>query len=171
LLVLHHRQPCASFPPGRARRDAQLPGLFGGQYILQYAVPGAGEPRPEERDLDEVIALAEAFPAKVAEVRGYWRDRIAEARRLGQRVAVWGGGSKCVSFLGALGVGDEVGAVVDINPFKQGKFVPGTAHEVLAPEDLVAAPPDLVIAMNALYEDEIRASLANMGLGAEVVAV
>jgi hypothetical protein len=49
-------------------------------------------------------------------------------------------------------------------------YLAGTGHEVRAPEDLVDRPPDLVIAMNAIYLDEIRAQLHGLGLRAEVVA-
>jgi hypothetical protein len=40
----------------------------------------------------------------------------------------------------------------------------GTGHEVLAPDDLVVRPPDLVIAMNSVYLDEIGARLTSLGL-------
>jgi hypothetical protein len=86
-------------------------------------------------------------------------------------VAIWGSGSKCVSFLRTLGLAEGIDAIVDINPFKQGKYVPGTYHEVLAPEDLAADPPDLVIAMNALYVDEIKAKLVKIRVDPNVVAL
>ena len=54
----------------------------------------------------------------------------------GKTVALWGSGSKAVSYLTTLGVTDEVQAVVDINPHKHGKFLAGTGHEIVAPEAL-----------------------------------
>ena len=51
----------------------------------------------------------------------------------GKRVAIWGGGSKCVSFLTTNGLGAEVAQVIDINPFKQGKYLPGTGHRCQRP--------------------------------------
>ena len=61
--------------------------------------------------------------------------------------------------------------MIDINPFKQGKYLPGTGHLVSAPESLVAAPPDTVIVMNPIYLDEVGTMLADLGLSPELLAV
>jgi hypothetical protein len=42
---------------------------------------------------------------------------------------------------------------------------------VVAPEELRKHRPDVVIAMNPLYLDEIRATLASLGVPAEVIAI
>ena len=142
------------------------------QYIIQYAAPAAGRPSLEnEDDLPALRALSAAFPEKVAEIRGYWTRFVNERHHAGKRVAIWGGGSKGVSFLTTNGLNEEVAQVIDINPYKQGKFVPGTGHRVWSPEELAAAPPDTVIVMNPVYLPEIGAQLASMGLDPELVAV
>jgi len=142
------------------------------QYIIQYAEPSIGRPALEnEDDLDAVRALAAAFPAKVAEIRAYWTDFVRSRHAAGKSVAIWGGGSKGVSFLTTNGLGPEVAHVIDINPFKQGKYLPGTGHRVSAPESLKDSPPDTVIVMNPIYLPEIGAQLKAMGLNPELVAV
>ncbi|MGB3247376.1 MAG: class I SAM-dependent methyltransferase [Sulfitobacter sp.] len=142
------------------------------QYIIQYAEPSTDRPPlPEENDLDAVRALAKAFPAKVEEIRAYWTDFVRTRHREGKRVAIWGGGSKGVSFLTTNDLGAEVAQVIDINPFKQGRYLPGTGHLVSGPESLKDAPPDTVIVMNPIYLKEIGADLAAMGLSPELVAV
>lgn len=143
------------------------------QYIIQYAQPDAGEAAPldNEDDLDAVRALAAAFPAKAARTRAYWTGFVQSRHAAGKRVAIWGGGSKGVSFLTTNGLGDEVAQVVDINPFKQGRYLPGSGHRVIGPEALAAAPPDTVIVMNPVYLMEIGAQLSSMGLHPELVAV
>ena len=78
---------------------------------------------------------------------------------------------KGVSFLTTLGLTEEVAAVVDINPYKQGKFVPATGHEVIAPTALSDIRPDLVIVMNPIYENEVAANLRAMNLRSEVIAL
>ena len=67
-------------------------------------------------------------------------------------------------------MGDYVAAAVDINPHKHHCFMPGTGHEVIAPEALAELRPDLVVVMNEIYVEEIRAQLAGMGLHPELVA-
>jgi hypothetical protein len=82
----------------------------------------------------------------------------------GRRAAIWGAGSKGVAFLTTLGVGEDIAYGVDVNPHKAGKFLAGTGHAVVGPEDLTAEPPDVVVATNAIYLPEIRAELDARGL-------
>jgi len=93
------------------------------------------------------------------------------AAQEGRGVVLWGGGSKAVSFLTTLGLDSEVEAAVDINPFKQGKFVPGSGHPIIAPEDLPGLDPGLVIVMNPIYVEEVSLQLASLGLSPQVTAV
>jgi SAM-dependent methyltransferase len=142
------------------------------QYIIQYGAPSAGRPPlAAEEDLEAVRSLAQAFPERIAAARAHWRDFIRSRHHAGKRVAIWGGGSKGVSFLTTNGLQGEVAAVIDINPFRQSKFLPGTGHEITGPESLRATPPDTVVVMNPVYLAEIAASLAEMGLEPELVAV
>ena len=150
--------------------DAYL--AYDDQYIIQYAEFGEGGGRLSvEDDLDDLRRLARAFPGKVAETRDRWRSFVAERHAAGRRLAVWGGGSKGVSFLTTNGLDAEISHVVDINPFKHGKYLPGTRHRVVAPDLLRADPPDTVIVMNPVYQEEIGAQLAGMGLSPELVSI
>lgn len=145
---------------------------YGSQYIIQYAQPSFGSPLLEEEyDLEQLKDLVSFFPERVAKTRKYWTDFIKERHANGNSIAIWGGGSKCVSFLTTNGIGGEVAQIVDINPHKQGKFLPGTGHQVIAPQSLRADPPDTVIAMNPVYLTEIQRSLFDIGLSPELVAV
>ena len=89
----------------------------------------------------------------------------------GKKVALWGSGSKAVSYLTTLGLGEEIAAVVDINPHKHGKFLAGTGHEIVGPEALVTLRPDVVLVMNAIYVAEIEANLRQLGLAPEIAAL
>lgn len=144
------------------------------QYLLIEARPVSGktEPHlPEEDDLEELRAAATHFKTEGPRQVQRWRDELVQARAKGERVALWGSGSKAVSFLTTVGEGDAVGGVVDINPHKQGRFMPATAHPIWAPAQLKEFQPDLVIVMNPVYVEEIRADLAGMGLTPRLLAV
>jgi SAM-dependent methyltransferase len=132
---------------------------FDGQYLVLEARPGAAA---DGRGGDDVSAAVDHFATVAPRAIERWRDL------LGGRVALWGGSSKAVAFLTAVGVD---AAVVDINPYRQGAFLPGVAQRVLAPEQLRAEPPDVVVAMNPAYLDEIRAALDHLGLAPELTAV
>jgi SAM-dependent methyltransferase len=173
---------CSYFSPGTHARlfrqerfdVTDLTLLYDDQYIIQYAKPASrptGSCLPLEQDLEQMHALAEKFSDRVKDVQDDWRERVHSAWRKGQRVVLWGGGSKGVSFLTTLGLTEEVASVVDINPYKQGKYMPGTGHAVIAPKAMVDQPPDLVIVMNPIYVAEVASSLNELGLKPEITAL
>ena len=88
-----------------------------------------------------------------------------------QKVVVWGSGSKCVAFLTTLDTIDKIEYVVDINPNRHGKFIPGVGKEIMSPEFLKEYQPDKVIIMNAIYCDEIGKMLEDMGVSTELMAL
>jgi hypothetical protein len=86
-------------------------------------------------------------------------------------VVLWGAGSKAVGFLSAIELDDAITAVVDVNPFKQGTFLPGSAHEIISPQKLLEISPDLVVVMNPAYAGEIRQMLDGLGLNPRLEAL
>ena len=159
--------------------------VFGGQFLTIEATPSGGEKAREAagenghapdgraaigaEDLLALTADARAFAANYAAKRDEWRARLRALAAAGQRGVVWGAGSKGVTFLNATGAGEEIVAVVDINPRKQGKYVAGTGQRIVAPADLPALRPDFVIIMNANYRAEIGEMLAEAGVMAEIL--
>jgi SAM-dependent methyltransferase len=145
------------------------------QYLLIAAkpstIPAAGEPLAAEDDLDRLRAGVQHFRTGYDQLVGGWRSRIAELSDAGGRAVIWGSGSKGVSFISNLTLGDELAAAVDINPHKWGKFMVGSQHEIIDPERLRAIDPDLVVAMNPIYLDEIGAQLAELGVDTELTAL
>ncbi len=137
------------------------------QYILIETEPVSApvsQAHPAEESVEQVLSWVEEYTRQVEALRHEWRGRFQEFARANKRTAVWGSGSKAVSFLTTLGIREEVHAVVDINPHKHGKFLAGTGHRIIAPEELRQQPPDEVIVMNSIYLEEIRESLSALGL-------
>ncbi|MCH7845928.1 MAG: methyltransferase domain-containing protein [Acidobacteria bacterium] len=166
---------CSYFTLGSLGRMLRDTGLrldrlemgFGDQYLLADGVPGEmTDPHPAEEPVEEVAVEVAGFATETAQRVADWRDRIEQQDG---HVAVWGGGSKAVAFLAAVGADAGAVTVVDINPHKKGKFLPGTAIEVEPPQALVDRRPELVIPMNPIYETEIRRDLAAMGLDPAVI--
>jgi len=145
---------------------------YGGQFLAAHvraAAPGRAAGAAFAAEAAEARRLAAALGSTVESARRLWRARLAAHAAAGRRVAVWGAGSKGVSFLNLTGAGDAVVCVVDINPLKRGRYVPGTGHPVVAPGDLPELRPGLVVVMNPLYVDEVRRTLAGLGVAAAVV--
>jgi hypothetical protein len=150
--------------------------VFGGQFLTIETTPLETEFLPRNSvsnaDLADLSALkkdAGAFAANYNAKRNQWRNSLADLAAVGKRGVVWGAGSKGVTFLNAMGVGDEIAAVVDINPRKQGKFVAGTGQEIIPPARLAELRPDFVIIMNANYREEIAGMLAEVGASAQIM--
>src|SRR5690606_18977223 len=107
---------------------------------------------PLERDLEAQLRHIERFAQMVHRRIAQWRDTVRNRCQRGQRVLLWGGGSKGVSFLQTTGLTEaEIPFVVDVNPHKQGRFMPGTGHEVISPARAAELRPDAVIVMNPIY--------------------
>ena len=67
-------------------------------------------------------------------------------------------------FLNKFGDEQVCDYVVDINPHKQGKFIPGTGQEVVPSEFLKEYWPKVVIIMNPNYREEIELQVERLGL-------
>jgi SAM-dependent methyltransferase len=146
---------------------------FDDQYLLLEARPSSNgnDERLEEESVSELAAEVELFRGSYHETVAGWAERLDRWRGQGRSVVVWGSGSKGVAFLTTLGASDEIACVVDVNPFRQGKFMIGTGHAIVAPESLADSAPDVVIVMNSIYLDEIRDQLGSMGLRPELTSV
>lgn len=147
---------------------------YGDQYIILDAVPADGPTHPRlplENDLDELRSRVADFGKVTSAVVSKWKRILDEGRARGERTVIWGSGSKGVSFLTTLDAGDAVAAAVDINPYRHGKFMPGSGHEIVSPESLRDLRPDRVIVMNPVYVPEITAQLHSMDLRPQVLAL
>ncbi len=135
---------------------------FAGQYLWLEAVAANDEPACPPPAIPAVGV--ERFREELAGRLAFWRRRLTALHAKGERLVIWGAGSKGVTFLNLLEVGDEIPRAVDINPNKQGNFLPGTGQPIVAPEDLVDQPPDRVLVMNSVYSQEIARRLHRLGL-------
>ncbi len=174
---------CSYFSPGSLARLFRAAGFevvdlalgFAGQYVLLTAKPAdapTSSTLPLENDLGELERAVDAFERVGAAAVERWRATLDALRARGRRPVVWGSGSKGVAFLATLGTMDGiVDYVVDINPYKQGRFMPGTGQEIVAPEFLARYRPTDVLVMNPIYTEEIRRHLGSLGLAPEVLAV
>ncbi len=152
----------------------ELTKCFDDQYLLLDARPTSAATPPAhaaEEDVEHLRGLVAGFERGLAEKMAGWRAFFEGAARRGEPVVLWGSGSKAVAFLCELQLGDAIDCVTDINPHKHGKFMPGTGHEIVAPEALAGRRPAHVVAMNPIYSDEIRAELDRLGVAAELHAV
>jgi SAM-dependent methyltransferase len=104
---------------------------------------------------------ASAYTSFADRVRGVCTDlagHIGDLRAGGRTVAAYGAAAKGAMMLNHAGLGtDLVEFVVDRNPHKQGKLMPGTHQPVRSPDALVTERPDYVLLLAWNFRDEIMA--------------
>ncbi len=146
---------------------------YADQYLVidaRQAAVRASATAPVATDgLSALRESAHRFAVQCAAMLDTWSGRIADWRRAGRTIVLWGSGSKAVGFLTGLGCDAEIAAVVDINPAKQGVYMPGCRPQIIAPRDLVTIKPDVILIMNPIYTEEIRDDLTRLGLAPELV--
>ncbi len=138
---------------------------FQGQFLVLEA-DVREEPSPKIRDSlkdivsDHIHRFANAHATCIRQIKKNM-DQMASRK---QRVMLWGGGSKGVSFLNALKISDQIPYVVDINQRKQGLYVAGTGQKIVPPSFIKDYAPDVIIIMNSIYEAEIREQVKDLGI-------
>lgn len=136
---------------------------YDGQYLMILARPRESEfdiAHDDEDSIAAIMRMAGSFAAAARRSRAAWLGRLRNWAAAGQRTVLWGSGSKAVAFLTTLEVREEVDHAVDINPYRVGKFLPGTGQRIVAPAFLREYRPDNVVIMNPVYRDEIVRELA-----------
>jgi hypothetical protein len=146
--------------------------LHGGVIRLQAAPVGSGaRPDPSVAALLEVeqvsgLGSADAW-ALVAQHAARVRERLvsvlADHRSAGRTIAGYGAPSRGTTLLNYCGLGvAELPLTADRSPAKQGRYVPGAATRVCAPEELVADPPDVLVVLVWPLRDEVLAQLTEL---------
>lgn len=147
--------------------------VYDDQYLMIEARPVEGlsgsAPLADEESPADTWGMVDYFVKNYEAKRSDWARKLHEMKSAGQKVVLWGGGSKGVAFLTTLGQTiDDIAYAVDINPIKTGTFMAGTGQEIVAPAFLREYRPDVVIIMNPVYLEEITRDLHDMGLHPEI---
>jgi len=124
--------------------------LFGGQYL--YVIADLASLQEPKADANDFVSLPDDFQPDV-------KADIANSP-----VAVWGGASKGVIFsLLRSRLGYPVDIVIDINPAKQGKYLPATGLLVHSLDKGLDALPSgaTIYVMNSNYLEEIKSMSKN----------
>lgn len=174
---------CSYFGAGSLRSLFELTGfevlavnrVYDNQYLTIEARPAAlptGIVTAATHGVETIAPLMNKYAQAHRDLVERWVDFVTVRQDRGDEVVIWGAGSKAVAFLAAHdAIAAGVGRAVDVNPFKQGKFLSGTGHPVVAPDDLARVRPAAVIVMNPVYRNEVERDLAARGCSPEVVTL
>jgi SAM-dependent methyltransferase len=143
--------------------DIELfPGLHGG--TLRWTC-GKAERRSANVD-DRLAAEAAAglhesatfaaFANQVARTQADLGELLRALRAAGATIAAYGAAAKGATLLNSSGIGrDVIDYVVDRNPFKQGKLLPGVRIPIIDPSALIERRPDYLLLLAWNFRDEI----------------
>ena len=101
------------------------------------------------------------FAEQVQETKRKLLSFLIEAKRQGRTIAGYGAPGKGNTLLNYCGIRtDFVEYTVDRNPYKHGKFLPGTHIPIFSPERIRETKPDYVLILPWNLKDEIVAQLS-----------
>lgn len=102
-----------------------------------------------------------AFEEQVKETKRKLLEFLIQARRAGKSVAGYGAPGKGNTLLNYCGIRtDFLDYTVDRNPYKQGKFLPGTHIPIFHPDKIKETRPDYVLILPWNFKDEIMQQVA-----------
>jgi SAM-dependent methyltransferase len=155
---------------GLAVVDVELIQTHGGSIRIWARPEGAAGPRSER--VDEVLRIEEE--AGLHQVDGYLQLRprteairhellrfLLDRRAEGKRVVGYGAPGKGNTLLNYCGIrSDLLEYTVDRNPYKHGRFTPGTRIPIYEPAQIDKDKPDVVVALPWNLEAELTDQLA-----------
>jgi hypothetical protein len=113
--------------------------------------------RREEQDAGLLrLETYSRFADQVRETKRKLLAFLIEAKRAGKTVVGYGAPGKGNTLLNYCGIRtDFIDFTVDRNPYKQGKFLPGTHVPIHAPERIRESRPDYVLILPWNFKEEI----------------
>ena len=107
------------------------------------------------------MAYYDGFQVQADEVKNAFLEFLLCQKREGRKVAAYGAAAKGNTLINYAGVrSDLIAYVVDANPHKQGRWLPGSRIPVVAEEHLRQDRPDVVVILPWNLREEISAQLA-----------
>jgi SAM-dependent methyltransferase len=101
-------------------------------------------------------SFLDGFARRVGDQIARLRDELLALRASGATIAAYGAAAKGTVLLNAASLGsDIIDFVVDLNPAKQGRFMPGLGIPILAADALRQRQPDYALVLAWNFADEI----------------
>jgi hypothetical protein len=109
------------------------------------------------------LAAYRNFAEQVKETKRKLIEFLIEVKRQGKQIAGYGAPGKGNTLLNYCGIrSDFLDYTVDRNPYKHGKFLPGTHIPIYPPERIRQTRPDYVLILPWNFKDEIMGQMAEI---------
>lgn len=108
------------------------------------------------------MATYAAFETRVRETKWRLLELLIGVKRAGKRIAGYGAPGKGNTLLNYCGIREDfLDYTVDRNPYKHGRFLPGTHIPIFAPDKIDADKPDYIFILPWNLKDEIMNQLSS----------
>lgn len=147
---------------------------YGGQFLSIEALvssPASNTEIRKEDSLEQLKVRVGKLASSFRTIVGQWNRTFEELSESNQQVVIWGAGAKTVSFANLFRHHRCLSSVIDINPNKHEKHIPGTGHPIEAPQSLRQRRPDLLLVMNPLYIREIEKMASEHGFTGKIRSI
>jgi SAM-dependent methyltransferase len=102
------------------------------------------------------VAMYESYEEQVRQTKRKLLDLLIQIKRTGKTIVGYGAPGKGNTLLNYCGIGtDFIDFTVDRNPYKQGRYLPGTHIPIHAPERIDDVRPDYIFILPWNFKDEI----------------
>jgi SAM-dependent methyltransferase len=152
-------------------RSIEIINTFGGQYMLSTAKATEKKSNINLRDTinNKIFDLAREYTRREQVFIEKNQEALKNMSHK-SKIFLWGSGAKGVIYANMIDPGLEfISGIVDINPDKQGGFIPGSGHKVISPDNL--PQEGSVIIMNDNYTEEIKKLISSQGKQIRVFSI
>ena len=146
---------CNYFVPDTIKllfEECQCEYIFNGQYI--GIIAELGKVKEKVKKVEDVKPYETTFADKIDIYRQLVNDY--------DNLAIWGAGAKGSTFLNLIDKDcRKVKCVIDINPKKQNRYIGGTGHIIVPPNEIQNYGVENILVMNTNYLNEIKTIINN----------
>ena len=117
------------------------------------------------------IRIHKLLQSKVLKTKSNLVAELSKQKASGKNIAAYGAAAKGVTLLNYCGIrSDVIDYVVDLNPSKQGKFLPGSQIPIVDSKMLTLNPPDILLVLTWNLSTELKFQLSdNIKLGMKLI--
>lgn len=166
---------CSYFSPSSLKTAFEISGfevrnidlVFEGQYMWLKAIPSNNI--KISKNPNTTIQLAKEFSLAENFLITQFSEKIKKLCIKG-KIAVWGAGAKGVTFVNLFDKEHKyIDSVIDLNPNKCGKFLPGTGHQIIPYTKIKQHKIENIILMNSNYYEENLKLLNNEKINVNLI--